>query len=280
MNPLNRLFCVVAAIAGVATAAAAGSPARALAWPTDVADRVRYVQLGGDGTLEIDAPDSADLSLIELEGPAISQPFFGLRMQIRHQDVAPDGAIQMDAAFGPGEVYFSRQPLAGTGPWRTLELPFNASQPNGAWRTPTALRLRVILPGGGRVGIAGPTLVQAASWGELARAAGAWWSASEAGWIGAVGGVLFGSLGALVGILVGRGRARNLALTLCWLAAALGCAALIAGLIAVAAGQDYVVYYPLLLIGGLGVVMFPLFALRSRRAYTGGELRRMRARDR
>lgn len=258
--------------------AGAQAQARAISWPAGI-EQDPVVRLGADGALAIDAPEGTDLTVVEIDRPGVSQPFFGLRMRLRHEGVSPAGFIQMDAGFAPGEVYFSREPLAGERGWRQLDLPFSAARPDGDWRPPETLRLRLILPGGGRVGLSGLQLIEASAWNELMRPPGGWWSVSEAAWIGAVGGVLFGSLGALVGILIGRGRARGPALALCWLSAALAVAALVVGLIALASGQVYAVYYPLLLIGALGTIIFPLLGLRARHAYAGRELRRIRARD-
>ncbi len=278
MKPSLGYPSLLALALALAGAAGAQTQARSIQWPSGI-ERPPQLTLDPGGVLEIDARAAADLTLVEIDDPGLSQPYFGLRLRLRHAGVTPEGFIQMDAQFAPGEVYFSRQPLAGDAPWRVLELPFNATEPDGTWHQPTALRLRLILPGGGRVGVAEPVLVEAAAWGELMRRPGAWWSAEGAAWIGVAGGVLFGTLGAVIGILIGRGRARGLAMTLCWLAAALGLGTLVIGLIALALGQDYAVYFPLLLTGALGTTIFPLLALRSRTVYAQGELRRMRARD-
>ena len=276
------MFLIALIVAGVTAGSAAvaiDAPPGPISWPADISERIQFVHAQPDGTLRVDAPGPADLNLMEVDQPGISQPFFGMRMQIQNQQVAPAGFVQMDVAFGPGEVYFSRQPLDGDGPWRALDLPFNASQPGGSWRNPIALQLRLILPGGGNVSLGPVEIIEAGSWAELSRASGAWWSEVEAGWIGAIGGVFFGSVGAIVGILVGRGRARGMAMTVCWLAGVLGAGALVAGLVALARGQESAVFYPLLVLGALGATLFPWIALRSRSVYASGELRRMRARD-
>lgn len=106
-----------------------------------------------------------------------------------------------------------------------------------------------------------------------------WWSQSNAGLIGGIGGSVIGLLGALFGTVGGclapRGKAKPFVVGGMLLVAALGTVTLIAGIVAVAMAQPYHVWYPLLLGGGLTAGLFggltPVILARYRQA----EARRM-----
>lgn len=100
----------------------------------------------------------------------------------------------------------------------------------------------------------------------------AWWTGQQAGLIGGLMGSLCGLAGALVGVagwlLIPRGRARGLVLGFMALMALVGIGCLAAGIIAIATGQPYAVWYPLLLLGALDAGLFggmmPVIAARYR----------------
>jgi hypothetical protein len=92
-------------------------------------------------------------------------------------------------------------------------------------------------------------------------------------------GSALGILGAAIGWLGAIGRGRGFVFGTLKAFAWLGVAAVIVGLGALAAGQPYAVYYPLLLLGGIGAALgFTLPRSMSRR-YEELELRRMQALD-
>lgn len=109
----------------------------------------------------------------------------------------------------------------------------------------------------------------------------AWWSQSSGAWVGAIGGsacgVIFGGLGALEGWLAPRGIGRRWILGAHIAAIVISVAAAIAGIVALSTGQPYGVWYPLALVGGIGVfVMSPLyFVIRMR--YRQAENRKLDA---
>lgn len=109
----------------------------------------------------------------------------------------------------------------------------------------------------------------------------AWWTQQQAGWIGGMAGCLFGISGAVLGGLAGYlvPRGKHLALVLGGFLALFVVAgiSLLVGAWAIMRGQPHHVWYPLVLIGGIGVtVIGPQFLiLRSR--FRQAELRRFDA---
>jgi len=106
-----------------------------------------------------------------------------------------------------------------------------------------------------------------------------WWSQTTSIWVGSIGGSLIGLLGAVIGTLGGRGKARRLVMSLLASLILIGILCLAAGLIALTVGQPYAVWYPLLLGGGIctlvGIAVFPALAAR----YRADELRKMQSMD-
>ena len=106
-----------------------------------------------------------------------------------------------------------------------------------------------------------------------------WWSERDAGLIGGIYGVTVGLLGGLIGILAGFGKARRFVLTLRASLLGLGVISLITGVIALAIGQPYAVYYPLLLVGIVLTAVLGSTWPILRRGYEQRELQRMAAMD-
>lgn len=224
-------------------------------------------------------------TLARIKQPAVTTAVWAVTGEVRFEDVAGQGYLEMWSFFPDGGRYFSRTlaqagpmaALSGSSGWRPFCLPFfNRPDRPG----PIALEINLVLPGRGRVDIAPLRLSQFAP-GEdpLAVASGAWWSNRQMAWIGAVGGSLVGLVGALIGWLGSRGQAAALVLPLAAGLAVVGGLILLAGVAALSLGQPYLVWYPLLLGGGiLGVVMGAnYFRLRGR--YREVELRRIRSVD-
>jgi hypothetical protein len=108
-----------------------------------------------------------------------------------------------------------------------------------------------------------------------------WWTGSTAGWIGGLGGGGVGLLGALLGGIGGplaqKGRARPLVVGGFVGAIALCALSLGAGLVALALGQPYHVWYPLVLPGAIGTLVFGMLLPQLLRAYARAEQRRVEA---
>jgi uncharacterized membrane protein len=113
-----------------------------------------------------------------------------------------------------------------------------------------------------------------------------WWSEQAAGWFGAVLGSAAGLVGALLGVALGllapRGKGKTAVLALQIGGGAVGAALLAAGLAALALGQPYHVWYPLLLVGvitdavllGLLPVTFGAYRAAEARRLAASHLRR------
>ena len=107
-----------------------------------------------------------------------------------------------------------------------------------------------------------------------------WFDPNQYAWIpGTIYGVAAGAMGALVGWLAPRGRARSLILR-SWLALwALGVALLAVGLVALAQGQPWGVWYGLLLPGVIGTLVVGANSLVILKKYRDVEERRLAAKD-
>lgn len=108
-----------------------------------------------------------------------------------------------------------------------------------------------------------------------------WWTAQEAGMIGAIGGtlagVLGGTLGPAIGVCAPRGIARRPIMGAMFGTIGLGLALLVAGVTALAMGQPYHVWFPLLLGGGLLGAIFGSLLPVVRARYAQAEARRLDA---
>lgn len=113
-----------------------------------------------------------------------------------------------------------------------------------------------------------------------------WWTMQESGLVGAiVGGGLgggFGIFGGIGGALATKGRARKAVTAIYLTFTAIGILLALTGILAVAIGQPYHVWYPLLLCGGilsvLGAGLYPAILARyraaERRKLDANEIRR------
>jgi len=211
-----------------------------------------------------------------IESPGVGGTGYAVRGEVAYEDVVGTGYLEMWSHFADGGSYFSRTldtqgPMAalqGDSAGREFELPLLL---NGA-APPQRLEINVVLPEGGTVSIGAMSLVSLDD-------TGAWWDDSTAGLIGAVAGTAIGLLGAAVGILAGTGRARRFVVATFAVMATTGLALLVWGIVALAGGQPYAVYYPLLLGGGIITLVFGLGMPGVRRRYRDQELRRIKALD-
>jgi hypothetical protein len=186
----------------------------------------------------------------------------------------------MWSAFPDGSRYFSRtlategpmMALSGTSDWRGFELPFDL---NGG-SPPNRLEINLVLPGAGTVDVGRLELVVLPGG---ASPDGAWLPGPSVGIVGGIAGGAIGILGALIGVLVSRRQGRAFVLPAMTAAAITGVALILAGGVALVAGQPPLVVYLFVLPGTVLALAFGLQVPRVRRLYADAELRRMRALD-
>jgi len=228
------------------------------------------------------AQQPAVTTLVTLDAPRIRGSRYAIVGRVRCEGVEGDAYLEMWSVFPDGGRYFSRTMadsgplgmLRGTQEWRPFLLAFNNQEGGPA---PTQLIFNVAFQGRGTVVLGPAKLVELET--EGAAAGGAWWSPTTAGLIGAVLGCILGLLGSIVGVLLGRGAARGFVLPAMKVVVAIGLAVLIVGIASIALSQPYHVWYPLVLTGAIGTVVFGILLPVARRRYEALELRRMRAMD-
>ncbi len=244
-----------------------------------------------NGTLQISAVRGQPKQvLIELPQPGITGPIYALKGMIRYEGVEGDGYLQLDNHFDAQGTYFTKslaesgplKKISGSSAWRPFALPFHTMSGDGATAkalTPDKLALSLNLLGNGTVFIREVGLYQYADGEDPLASTTQWVTSRTATLMGAVVGSVVGLWGGLIGFLTSRGRARGFVLGSTNLLIAFGIVSLGAGVIALTAGQPYVVYYPLLLIGI--ILIFVLGGLRKSlpKRYEALELQKIRVMD-
>lgn len=108
-----------------------------------------------------------------------------------------------------------------------------------------------------------------------------WFSSRDAGLIGGLGGasigVVCGIFGAIVGSLAPRGIGRKAVLGFAVVIIVIAAAVLLTGIYALAVGQPYHVYYPMLLLGFVPTLVMGGLFPSMRRRYDAAEQRKMDA---
>jgi hypothetical protein len=108
-----------------------------------------------------------------------------------------------------------------------------------------------------------------------------WWTSQQAGWVGAIGGTLFGVFGGVFGTVAGicapRGKCKHIVYAMVTMLIVIGVGCLGVGLAALALHQPYAVWYPLILIGGLGTIMSCVATPMVRMRYREADNRRLEA---
>ncbi|MHC4838064.1 MAG: hypothetical protein ACYTF3_07755 [Planctomycetota bacterium] len=108
-----------------------------------------------------------------------------------------------------------------------------------------------------------------------------WFSPETANLVGAIGGagvgLIGGTIGAMCGMMVPKGKGRGVVLPLLLGFAILGGLLLILGIVAVSTGQPYEVWYPLALLGFILAVVFGCLYPGIKRLYAQAEQRQLEA---
>jgi hypothetical protein len=229
-------------------------------------------------------PVARTFTLFKLDRPGITNSRYAIVGEIRYAGVQGTGYLEMLSTFAQKGSFFTRTPvpsdpaqsLSGASRWRAFSLPFDAT---GAAAPPESLTVNVTLPGRGTVHLGPLRLVEYIDDENPLAVAGAWWSPRTGGLVGGIVGSLLGCMGAVIGLLASRGRGRAVVLGLARGMLALGAVSLVLGVVALFRAQPYDVFYPLLLVGILGVVV-PASLIRTlRRRYEELELRKITAQD-
>lgn len=233
----------------------------------------------GDRTFEVTGPATEQVWVVE--APVVDGDQYAITGSVAYENVEGDAFLEMWSEFPDGSRYFSRTldergpmaKLAGSSPARPFVLPFFLTPESPR---PVRLELNVVLPAGGRVTLRDLRLGS----GVAATAApGAWWSEQTAGWIGGAAGGAVGMLGALIGTLCTLGRGRRFVMAGLLALGVAGLGLLAVGAVALALGQPYAVWYPLVLMGVLDPVLAFSLLPTARRRFEEIELRRMQALD-
>jgi hypothetical protein len=233
----------------------------------------------GDRSFEVRGPATEQVWVVE--SPALSGDQYAITGSVAYDQVEGDAFLEMWSVFPDGSRYFSRTldeqgPMAklrGSSPARPFVLPFFLTPDSPR---PLRLELNVVLPAGGRVVL---RELRLGSGGAATAAPGAWWSDQTAGWIGGAAGSAVGLLGAAIGTLCTLGRGRRFVMAGLLALGVSGLALLAVGLVALALGQPYAVWYPLVLMGVLDPVLAFSLLPTARRRFEEIELRRMQALD-
>jgi hypothetical protein len=271
-------------------AAAAASPLATRTWSAEALPVGATLVAGGAGEGKASVrvvnpgPGALRATLAVFRRPALSTPTWSVRGRVRTEGVAGQGFLEMWSTFPDGSSFFSRtlspegpmRSLEGTQRWRDFTLPFQSEPGHPA---PVELTVNIFLPGAGAVEVGPLELHRHDSPASLFSIAGGWFTGSQAGAVGGIAGGLLGMLGAAIGWLSARGRARAFVLGALGVVLACGVAALGAAAFGALAGQPREVWLSLAAIG-LVFALVPAVTLRSTAArYRDLELRRMRAID-
>jgi hypothetical protein len=226
------------------------------------------------------------VTLWDSDTPAITKYRYALEGKIRYENVQGKSYLEMWSYFQDGNMYFSRtlgdsgpiQSLEGSSDWRPITLPFYGSEKSGP---PTRIVVNLVFAGTGTVYLTNMKLLQYEGdrFEELIGQQTGWWSDQGAGWIGGIGGVVFGTIGAFIGILAGMGKARRFVLVVTVIMFVLGILGLILGIVALTLGQPYAVCFPLILMGVILSTVCGANFPGIRRRYEQMELRKMAAMD-
>jgi hypothetical protein len=237
-------------------------------------------------SLKIDNPEGKpkSVSVLVLDKPGIAASRYALTGRVRYEGMEGKGYLEMWNSFPGGERCFTRTlgrrgmlgSLEGSSDWRPFSLPFSIREAGGQ---PTQLEMNVVFAGRGTVYLSSLRLVQYAAGEDPLAVPGQWWDGRTAGLVGGIAGTVIGCLGGLIGMLAGVGKAREFVMLLTAAIVLAGVACLALAIVALLQTQPYCVYYPLLLLGGLSVLVMGPLRRTLRQRYQQLELRKIAALD-
>lgn len=234
---------------------------------------------GSADVLKVSVANEDGLQKVMLiKNPGISEKTYILQGRLRSEVLPGQGYLEMLSTFPNGQSFFSRT-LSESGPqaklqgnfnWRFFSLPFEMSSTSTA---PQLLTFNIKAPQGSLFYFSDLRLMQAESLDE------GWLTRKELGLLGGIFGTLMGCIGALIGILSSRGKAKNFVRTLTNACLTIGAGLLIMGVVAVLRMQPEYMFMSLLLSGAFLILLFAGVRKTIYRAYQEAELRRMQAQD-
>ena len=265
---MKNTLGIMAGLAMLTAAAIGETVVRTIPWeeaPPDASEasvQVRSRQGDAEHFLEVvhRGETGVTVPVADVSEPGISNSVYAVRGRVSHSGIEGKAYVELWSHFGADEAYYSRtlgdrgptRALSGESAWRAFVLPFRVTRGDAR---PSRLRVNVVLPGPGTVRLGPMEVVEFAPGESPLKARGQWWSARAAGLVGGLLGSAMGILGALIGVLGGSGRNRRLVMTLLGVMTGAGALCLLGGIAALAAGQPYAVYYPLLLTGLIATVL-------------------------
>lgn len=214
----------------------------------------------------------SSVEVLVLEHPALERAVFELRGVVRTEGVEPAGMLEMWVDYGPHGRFFSRTqgqgthaPLVGTSDgFRRFVVPFTGRDGQPVER----IELYVVLPAQGVVELGGIRLVEIDQVG-LSAIHGAWWDQYTGKLITYAGSAGIGLLGCLVGLLALFRLGSGLVMFLLHLML-VSCMGLgLCGVIAMGFEQEGSVYFPFLVMGGVGIVCAVALYTPVRRRFDG-----------
>ena len=268
---------LVGLVALAACAADAHEPVAEVRWNETAPASGRVV----DDAVEVTGVEGGStFPLATLDPDGVGDVGYAIEGDVKYEDVARAGYLEMWTVFPDGSRYFTRTlaaagamaALAGDSDWRSFQLPFSLE---GATQVPSTLELNVVLPSTGRVWVGPVRLVAVGD----AVATGSWWTDRTAGLVFGIGGAMIGVLGAMIGSFAARGKARRLVFGTMSVLGAIGIGLLVVGVVALIDSQPYAVTGPLFLSGGILVAVMLALRPNVKRQFAQVELRRMRALD-
>jgi hypothetical protein len=225
----------------------------------------------GSGSIRVthQGHGAVSVTLVEVPTPRLEARSIQYTASIRAEGVKGKAYLEMWCVFGGKEAYFSRalnDTVSGTAPWKRVSTPFFFQEED----RPSSVRLGVRLEGPGTVWVDDLELREAGKLGNHIL-------------IGSLLGAGIGVLGALIGVLGGvlapKGKARKLVLGITGLCPFFCAALLIIGLVRLTGGEPYGAWYPFVLAGGIGTILFTIAFFAIRHRYLEAESRRLAAMD-
>ena len=200
--------------------------------------------------------------LFTFKQPGIQSPMYAIAGRIKYEGISEKGYLEFVSEFADGNSYFTKsldeqgpaKVLQGASDWYDFRLGFIAR----AGQLPTAVSLGVMLPQGGTVYLDDLSITEIRPTSSHRKP---WFKEKDAAWLGTIGGLVLGILGAYIGTVLAKRKSKRS--TILWLVAIDTCSTLvlISGIYAYSLSQPYHVYYPLILIGAIGSLISTILLL-------------------